>query len=146
MPLRTFRSASAFTASLTGAFILSVSSVIVSEASPSESVVAPDFMPFLPFAVMFSVPEPDRVTFEPSLNFMTAFSASALSGKLSSLFCSESDSEFVPRTTISTSEDFAQVIGAVDSPESVRLSSTSVTPVVPFFTLTEPSEQLPVRI
>jgi len=50
-----FKSCSAFIASFTLAEMLSVSSFIVSEASPSASVVAPDLMPFLPLAVMFIV-------------------------------------------------------------------------------------------
>lgn len=41
-----------------------------------------------------------------------------------------------------TSLDLPQVIAAVFSLVSVRPSNTSVTPVVPFFTLMEPSAQL----
>ena len=67
LPLVTLRSCSAFIASLTEAVILSVKSLMVIRASPSSSVVAPDFIPLLPFAVMFSVPEPERVTCETEL-------------------------------------------------------------------------------
>lgn len=55
VPLSMFKSCSAFIASFTGAEMLSVRSFIVSEASPSASVVTPDLMPFLPLAVMFIV-------------------------------------------------------------------------------------------
>lgn len=55
MPLSMLKSCSAFIASFTVAEMLSVSSFIVSEASPSASVVAPELMPFLPLAVMFIV-------------------------------------------------------------------------------------------
>ena len=75
-----FSSCSALIASLTAAVMSSVRLRIVRLASPSVSVVAPDLMPFLPSAVMFSVPPPQSVTAEPSLHLMTAFSAFALSG------------------------------------------------------------------
>ncbi len=45
-----------------------------------------------------------------------------------------------------TSLDLPQVMAAVFSLVSVRPSSTSVTPVVPFFTLMEPSAQLPETV
>ena len=63
---------------------------------------------------------------------------------MSSLFCSVSLREFsVPlETRMVTSLDLPQVIAAVFSLVSVRPSNTSVTPVVPFFTLMEPSAQL----
>ena len=135
-------------ASLTGASIFSVKSRMVSDASPSSSVVAPDLIPFLPLAVMVNSPSPQRVTVEPSLHLMTAFSASVLSGYVSSLFCSVSLREFsVPlETRIVTSLDLPQVMAAVFSLVSVRPSSTSVTPVVLFFTLMEPSAQLPETV
>ena len=60
--------------------MVSVRSSMTSHAVLSSSVVAPDLMPFLPFAVTVSVPVPPIVTCEPSLHLMTAFSASALSG------------------------------------------------------------------
>ena len=68
---------------------------MVRDASPSSAVVAPDLMPFLPFAVMFSVPVPLAAT-------------------------------------IFTSLDLLQAMRAVSSLVSVKPSSTSVTPVVPF--------------
>ena len=80
VPLSTFKSCSALMASLTGASIFSVKSRMVSDASPSSSVVAPDLMPFLPLAVTVSSPSPQRVTVEPSLHLMTAFSAFSFSG------------------------------------------------------------------
>lgn len=55
VPLSMLKSCSAFIASFTLAEILSVSSFIVSDASPSTSDAAPDLMPFLPLAVMFIV-------------------------------------------------------------------------------------------
>lgn len=45
-----------------------------------------------------------------------------------------------------TSLDLPQVMAAVFSLVSVRPSSTSVTPVVLFFTLMEPSSQLPETV
>ncbi len=79
VPLSMLSSCWAFIASFAGAEMLSVSSLIMRDASPSSSVVAPDYMPFLPFAVMFSVPVPHMVTCEPSLHLITAFSAFSLS-------------------------------------------------------------------
>ena len=80
VPLSMFRVCSALIASLTGAWIVRLTFRMVSEAVPSSSVVAPDLMPFFPLAMIFSVPEPEIVTWEPSLHLRTAFSASALSG------------------------------------------------------------------
>lgn len=45
-----------------------------------------------------------------------------------------------------TSLDLPQVMAAVFSLVSVRPSSTSVTPLVLFFTLMEPSAQLPETV
>ena len=45
-----------------------------------------------------------------------------------------------------TSLDLPQVMAAVFSLVSVRPSSTSITPVVLFFTLMEPSAQLPETV
>ena len=142
MPLSTSSAVSAFTASFTGASMFSVRSRMVKEASPS-SVVAPDLMPFLPFACTFSVPAPQSTTCEPSLHLMTAFSASALPD--SSLLLSVSVSVFsVPAaTSMVTSLPLPQTMGAVVSEVSVNPFSTSVTPSVPFSTVTLPSAQLP---
>ena len=120
---------------------------MVREASPSSSVVAPDLMPFLPFAVMLRVPVPQIVTCEPSLHLITAFSALSLSAYSSSLFFSLSLSEFTEpsATSIVTSVDLLQETGAVSELSSSSPSRMSVTPVVPFFTSTLPSEQLPER-
>ena len=67
---------------------------------------------------------------------------------MSSLFCSVSLREFVvpAEARIVTSLDLPQVIAAVSSLVRVRSLSTSVTPVVPFFTLMEPSAQLPETV
>ena len=80
VPLSTFSSCSAFTASLTGASMVSVSSRMVRDASPSSAVVAPDLMPFLPLALTVRLPVPHSTTRLPSLHLMAAFSASVLSG------------------------------------------------------------------
>ena len=45
-----------------------------------------------------------------------------------------------------TSLDLPQVMAAVSSLVRVRSLSTSVTPIVPFFTLMEPSAQLPETV
>ena len=134
-------------ASLTGASIVSVSSRMVRLASPSSSVEAPDLIPFLLLAVMVSAPVPQSVTWEPSLHLRTAFSAFSFVGYMSSLFCSLSESILtVPAAaSIVTCEDLPQVMDAVSALVSVRPSRISVTSVVPFLTLTEPSAQLPDR-
>ena len=80
VPLSMVSSCSAFTASLTGASMVSASSRMVRDASPSSAVEAPDLMPFLPLALTVRLPVPHSVTREPSLHLMTAFSASVLSG------------------------------------------------------------------
>ena len=90
VPLSTFKMDSAFTASLTGASIVRVSSRMVRDASPSVSVEAPDLIPFLPFARRISSPVPQRTTCEPSLHLMTAFSAAEL--VLASLLVTVSES------------------------------------------------------
>ena len=127
--------------------MLSVSSFIVSVASPSASVAAPDLMPFLPLAVMFIVPVPHSVTFEPSLHFMTEFSAFSFSGYSSSLFSAESLSALTEPSAamIVTSVDLLHDIGAVSEPSSSRPFNISVTPVVPFLTSTLPPEHDPDR-
>ena len=45
-----------------------------------------------------------------------------------------------------TSVDLLQVMGAVSALVRSSPFSTSVTPMVPFFTVTEPSPQVPVRM
>ena len=147
LPLSISTVAPALMPSLTVAAIDRVSSRIFSHASPSSSVVSPDLMPFLPFASILSVPLPHSVTCEPSLHLMTAFSAASFSGCVSSLFCSVSAKVFtVPSAaTIVTAVLLLQAIGAVVLPVSVRPSSTSVTPVVPFLTVTLPSAHVPDR-
>ena len=145
VPLSTFKMDSAFTASLTGASIVSVSSRMVRDASPSVSVEAPDLIPFLPFAWRISSPVPQRTTCEPSLHLMTAFSV--LESLLPSLLASVSESVFTVPAAASmvTPVLFAQISGAVVWEESVRPSSTRATSVVPFCTFTLPSSQLPDR-
>ena len=125
--------------------MLSVISSIVREASPSSLVDAPDFIPFLPFAFMVSVPLPHSVTSEPSLHFITAFSAFSFSGCSSSLLYSVSASVFsVPSAAVTvTSEDLPHASGAVSSEVSSSPSRISVTPVVPFFIFIEPSAHFP---
>ena len=80
VPLSMLSVCSALMASFTLAVMLSVRLLMVNDASPSSSVVAPDLMPFLPLATTLSVPAPVSSTCEPSLHLMTAFSASVLSG------------------------------------------------------------------
>ena len=145
LPLSRVSSCSALMPSFTGASILRVSSRIVKEASPSASVVWPDLMPFFPLAVRFRVPAPHNVTWEPSLHLMTAFSAFSFSGCSSSLFMAESLRVFtVPASArMVTAVLLAQVMAAVSALARVRPERTSVTPAVPFFTLTLPSAQLP---
>ncbi|CCX63731.1 unknown [Firmicutes bacterium CAG:791] len=169
MPFSTFKIDSAFTASLTGAAIVSVSSRMVRDASPSVPVEAPDLIPFLPFAWRTSSPVPQRTTCEPSLHLMTAFSAVelllaslpdsvseslpsallffVLESLLPSLLASVSESVFTVPAAASmvTSVLFAQISGAVVWEERVRPSSARTTPVVPFCTFTLPSSQLPDR-
>jgi len=146
-PLPIVSSCPALIASLTGAWIVSVNSRMVRLASPSSSVEAPDLIPFLPLAVSVSEPVPQSVTWEPSLHLRTAFSAFSFAGYVSPLFCSLSESALtVPAAaSIVTCEDLPQVIGAVSVLVSVRLSKISVTSVVPFLIVTEPSAQLPDR-
>ena len=102
-------------------------------------------MPFLPLAVMFIVPVPHSVTFEPSLHFMTAFSAFSLSGYSSSLFSAESLSAFTEPSaaTIVTSVDLLHDIGAVSALSSSSPFNISVTQVVPFLTSMLPSAHEP---
>ncbi len=143
-----FSSCSAFIPSFTSAVILRVTFLIVREAFPSLSVVAPDLIPFLPLAVMLIVPVPSIVTFEPSLHFITAFSAFSLSVQVSSLLFSESVRLFVvpAAAMILTSVLLLHEIGAVSELVRLRPSRTRVTPVVSFFILIEPSLQLPETI
>ena len=61
-PLSMVSSCSALMPSFTGASMFRVRSRMVSQASPSPSVVAPALMPFLPLAMRFSVPLPRSVT------------------------------------------------------------------------------------
>ena len=113
---------------------------------PSSAVVAPDLMPFLPLAVTVRLPVPHRVTWEPSLHLMTAFSAASLSGDSSSLFLALSVRLLTEPSaaTMVTWVDLLQVMGAVSALVRAKPFSTSVTPVAPFFTVMEPSAQVPV--
>ena len=126
--------------------MVSVSSQMVREASPSSAVVVPDLMPFLPLAVMVRLPVPPSVTCEPSLHLMTAFSAASLSGYSSSLFLALSVRLLTEPSAamMVTSVDLLQVMGAVSALVRDRPFSTSVTPVVPFLMVMEPSAQVPV--
>ena len=127
--------------------MVSDSSRIVKEASCAVSLSAvPDFMPFLPLAFRVRLPLPHSTTCAPSLPLITAFSASVLSGYSVSLFWAASVSVLVvpSAATIVTTLDFPQVMGAVELLVRQRSDKISVTPAVPFLTLTEPSAQLPV--
>ena len=129
--------------------MVSVSSRIVSEASwvaPSSSVLAaPDLMPFLPLAFSVRLPVPHRVTWEPSLHFSTAFSALSLSALSSLLLAAVSVRVLVvpSAATRVTTEDLPQTMGAVSALVRSRPFKSSVTPLTPALTLTEPSAQRP---
>ena len=148
VPLGMFSVCSALMASLTAALMVSVSSSMVSEASPASSVAPPDLMPFLPFALMRKLPAPQSVTVEPSLHLMTAFSASVFSGYSPSLFCALSVRTFsVPSAArIATPDDLPQVMGAVALLVRSRPFKIRVTPVVPFLILIEPSAHAPETV
>ena len=92
---------------------------------------------------MFNVPLPQSVTFEPSLHFITAFSAFVF--PFSSLLFSVSLNAFsvFSAASIVTSELFAHTIGAVSCDANVKPFKIICTPVVPFFTFTLPFVQLP---
>ena len=107
-----------------------------------KAVVAPPLIPFFPFADTLTVPLPESVSVEPSFALITAFSASALS---EDAFAAVSANVFsVPAAAmISASAVLFTQIGAVVCDVSVKPSNTITTFFVSFFTLTEPSVQLP---
>ena len=152
LPDGMFSSCSDLIASLTFAVTFRVSCLMVRLApeagrSPSAARSVPPLIPFLPFAMTLSVPLPAIVRRQPSLAFMTAFSAFVFSGCSSSLLYDVSARRLtVPEFTESvTSVPLLHRIGAVFALVRSRPFSTMVTPVVPFFTVTFPSVQLPFK-